>query len=278
MFNKMNVGIVALSLVVFASALNVDARNVFVFKRGDGQLMKDSAISRHGSALAESLTSSSAELSLESICQMCLEVSRGVEKLLSDPSLPEKVHLFASDACHLLPKDLEVKCVEMLNSYANQAILFLQTYFSEKVLCNSTGICPADTVSIPDSVRNDQLVLRTWISDVMIERGGVSLIKLPQQESSSEISDSKNCDTCHAIMDELRNGLEDPEFKIKVIKALLNACKNTGNHVNQCKRMVVEYGPMIMSKFKRYLVNNDPCYSVHVCEAPTSFASVTKVD
>ncbi|KAK9082213.1 hypothetical protein Syun_031662 [Stephania yunnanensis] len=99
MLNKMNVGIVALSLVVLALALNVDARNAFVFKRGDG-----------------------------------------VEKLLSDPSLPEKVHLFASDACHLLPKDLEVKCVEMLDSYANQAILFLQTYFSEKVLCNSTGI------------------------------------------------------------------------------------------------------------------------------------------
>ncbi|KAK9156248.1 hypothetical protein Sjap_003728 [Stephania japonica] len=274
----MNVGIVALSLLVIASALRVDARNVFVFKRDDGQLMKVSAISRQGSAEAESLTSSSAELSLKSICQTCLEVSRDVERLLSDPSLQEKVHLFASDVCHLLPKDLEVKCVEMLGSYANQAILFLQTYFSEKVLCNSTGICPAGTVSVSGSVRNDQLILRTWISDVMIKRGGASLIRLPQPESSSEISDSKNCDTCHAIIDEFRNDLEDPEFKIKVIKALLDACKNTGNHVNQCKRMVIEYGPMIMSKFERYLVNNDPCYSVHVCEAPTSFASVTKVD
>nr|DAD43965.1 TPA_asm: hypothetical protein HUJ06_002195 [Nelumbo nucifera] len=98
-----------------------------------------------GSEVSASRVLPSTELSSDLICFSCLEASRMVEKVLNDPELPDKISMLRNEVCHVLPTDLRVKCDEILEMYTNQAIVFLQVYFSEENLCNSTGLCPSDS-------------------------------------------------------------------------------------------------------------------------------------
>ncbi|XP_043690110.1 uncharacterized protein LOC122640893 isoform X3 [Telopea speciosissima] len=84
-----------------------------------------------------------------------------------------------------------------------------------------------------------------------------------------KVSDDKSCAACHAAMEDIRDDLEDPEMKIKVIKILLKACNNVENHVKECKRMVMEYGPLIMANIGKFLDDNDFCSIVHICKPST---------
>ncbi|KAJ4977062.1 hypothetical protein NE237_002168 [Protea cynaroides] len=215
---------------------------------------------------------SSEGLSPEFICQSCLEVSRKTVKALSDPLLPEKLSTFVDDACHILPSDMRVKCVKMLGTHINQAIVFLQDYFSEENLCNSTGLCPSNANTFP--MLNLGKDLHLTIARDLLTKPAVNLRLQPEMQISSsmlqkftnEISDDKSCAGCHAAMEEIRDGFEDPRMKIKLLKILLKACDNVENHVKECKRMVMEYGPLIMANIGKFLSDNDFCTMVHICK------------
>ncbi|KAG9438958.1 hypothetical protein H6P81_019123 [Aristolochia fimbriata] len=182
---------------------------------------------------------SSEEISPEFVCLSCLQVSREVEKVLTDPTLLEKAGTVSADICNLMPSSYQVKCMEMSEMYVRQAILFLQGYFSEENLCNSTGLCPEAASSL--------LHLST-----------VEEIKVP---------DERSCSTCRNAVAQLQQDLDDPELKIKVIRALLKACENTGDHAKECKKIVFKYGPLILANLDKYLTDTDLCYTLHLCDS-----------
>ncbi|XP_043690109.1 uncharacterized protein LOC122640893 isoform X2 [Telopea speciosissima] len=266
----MNMRIIALFFALFVSLIYVDARHVFSTQ--DSGKFSENGVT---SVKIQPAVRSSKGISPEFICLSCLEVSRNTVQALSDPLLPEKVSTFVNDACHILPSDMRVKCVEMLGMHIDQAIVFLQDYFSEENLCNSTGLCLSNANSFP--MLNLDKDLHLSLSHDFLSKPAVHPRPLPKVQISSsmlqkftnKVSDDKSCAACHAAMEDIRDDLEDPEMKIKVIKILLKACNNVENHVKECKRMVMEYGPLIMANIGKFLDDNDFCSIVHICKPST---------
>ncbi|XP_043701816.1 prosaposin-like [Telopea speciosissima] len=264
----MNTRTVPLFFAFLVSLVYVDARHIF----SDSGKLADTGVT---SVQIQPVFRSSEGLSPELICLSCLEVSRKTVKAISDPLLPEKVSAFVNDACQILPSDMRVKCVEMLEMNINQAIVFLKDYFSEEKLCNSTGLCPtnANTFSLLIFGKD----LRLSLDRDLLSKPAMNTRLLPKEQIASsmlqkftnKISENKSCAACHAAIEDIRNDLEDPKMKIKVIRILLKACENVENNIKECKRMVLKYGPLILANLEKYLSNNDLCSMAHICKPMT---------
>ncbi|OIC44760.1 hypothetical protein A7L55_21050 [Acinetobacter baumannii] len=57
---------------------------------------------------------------------------------------------------------------------------------------------------------------------------------------------------------------------------LLDGCKRVAGHEQECKKLVFEYGPLILTNLEKYLDSNDICSKIHVCEDATRDAG--KID
>jgi len=78
-----------------------------------------------------------------------------------------------------------------------------------------------------------------------------------------------NCDVCESAIIEIETHLKDPETKMKVIEMLLDGCKRVPVHEQECKKLVFEYGPLLLTNLEKYLDSNDICSQIHVCEHAT---------
>uniref|UniRef100_A0A0C9RXJ5 TSA: Wollemia nobilis Ref_Wollemi_Transcript_5758_1687 transcribed RNA sequence n=1 Tax=Wollemia nobilis TaxID=56998 RepID=A0A0C9RXJ5_9CONI len=85
--------------------------------------------------------------------------------------------------------------------------------------------------------------------------------------SSLSLKLEQNCDLCRAAMSEVKAELEDPETKMKMIEMMLDGCKRVPTYTKECKRLVFEYGPVILTNMEKYLDSNDICSELHVCES-----------
>uniref|UniRef100_A0A0D6R2G8 Saposin B-type domain-containing protein n=1 Tax=Araucaria cunninghamii TaxID=56994 RepID=A0A0D6R2G8_ARACU len=85
--------------------------------------------------------------------------------------------------------------------------------------------------------------------------------------SSLSLKQEQNCDLCRAAMSEVKAELEDPETKMKMIEMMLEGCKRVPTYTKECKRLVFEYGPLILTNMEKYLDSNDICSELHVCES-----------
>jgi len=54
---------------------------------------------------------------------------------------------------------------------------------------------------------------------------------------------------------------------------LLSKVFSNGEFLLQCKRMVFEYGPLIIVKAEKYLKTTDICTTLHVCPASTAISN-----
>ncbi|ESW06679.1 hypothetical protein PHAVU_010G067500 [Phaseolus vulgaris] len=57
------------------------------------------------------------------------------------------------------------------------------------------------------------------------------------------------------------------------MEALLKACNSMDQLAKKCKRMVFEYGPLIIVKAEKYLKTTDICTALHVCPASTAVSN-----
>ncbi|XP_057813652.1 uncharacterized protein LOC131027599 [Cryptomeria japonica] len=80
------------------------------------------------------------------------------------------------------------------------------------------------------------------------------------------LKEQQNCDLCRAAISEIKSELEDPETKMKVIEIMLDSCKRVPAYAKECKKLVFEYGPIILTNMEKYLDSNDICSEIHVCE------------
>ena len=78
-----------------------------------------------------------------------------------------------------------------------------------------------------------------------------------------------NCDVCESAIIEIEMHLKDPETKMKVIEMLLNGCKRVPGHEQECRKLVFEYGPLLLTNLEKYLDSNDIFSQIHVCEHAT---------
>ncbi|KAK2379404.1 prosaposin [Trifolium repens] len=77
-----------------------------------------------------------------------------------------------------------------------------------------------------------------------------------------------SCGFCKDTVRELLVELNDPDTKLEIMEKLLKACNSMENHTKECKRMVFEYGPLILINAEKFLKTNDICTTIHAC--PTS--------
>ncbi|KAL4201249.1 hypothetical protein AMTRI_Chr02g215110 [Amborella trichopoda] len=227
------------------------------------------------------------EFPLEFICNACLEALRLAEKVLADPEFLENIKKCAGDICSLLPSNLQGECEESFKSYIEKAVVFLQEYLSGERLCNSTGLCPGYGETISNNERNIQLnfgsfynKLSSMLRETLLEVANMAY----QRQEQSEVLNEKNhsstvllrfnekasgnisCDACHRAIDEMEKDLRNPVTKLKLIKILLQACEEVQDHVKECKKLVLEYVPLILVNLEKYLKNNDICAMLHVCK------------
>ncbi|KAK6943390.1 Saposin-like type B, region 1 [Dillenia turbinata] len=97
----------------------------------------------------------------------------------------------------------------------------------------------------------------------------VNLCELMASASSSIKQDS--CGLCHRAVDEVIERLKDPDTQLEIIEVLLKACDAMENYVKKCKKLVFEYGPLILANAEQFLESTDICTALHACEK--SFAS-----
>eukprot|EP00262_Sarcandra_glabra_P015836 TRINITY_DN4983_c0_g1_i1.p1 TRINITY_DN4983_c0_g1~~TRINITY_DN4983_c0_g1_i1.p1 ORF type:complete len:326 (-),score=45.72 TRINITY_DN4983_c0_g1_i1:143-1120(-) len=284
--------IVRFIVAALVASVCVDARNVFVFDNAEKATFLQDALSLRGlsvSYIALEKKFPSEGLPPDFICNSCLAVSRKAEMVLNDPKLLDKAAEITKDICHMLPSDLQVQCVETSAMYVDESILFLQEYFREETLCCSTGLCPGNpnSVSYASFSKNKQLfdlgsvnelMSKAWKRVYAEKKGGTSkaweqswlvaekpLLHTTLHSFTNMLSDDQSCTTCRNAMNEILDDLKNPETKLKVIKVLLKACESLENHVTQCKKLVFEYGPLILTNLEKYLSNNDLCLTIHVC-------------
>ncbi|KAK1383411.1 Saposin B domain-containing protein [Heracleum sosnowskyi] len=79
-----------------------------------------------------------------------------------------------------------------------------------------------------------------------------------------------SCEFCQKTVAEALLKLKDPETELELVKMLLKVCNSVKGYEKQCKKMVFEYGPVILMNAEHLLESNDVCTMLHACESPTS--------
>ncbi|KAE8718276.1 putative Cytochrome P450 [Hibiscus syriacus] len=91
-------------------------------------------------------------------------------------------------------------------------------------------------------------------------------VKLCQKVAliSSQIREN-SCGVCHRAVSEVLTKLKDPDTQLEIIEILLKACNSVQNYVKKCKKMVFEYGPLILVNAEHFLETTDICTILHAC-------------
>ncbi|KAF5471451.1 hypothetical protein F2P56_008240 [Juglans regia] len=79
-----------------------------------------------------------------------------------------------------------------------------------------------------------------------------------------------SCGLCHRTVSEIIVKLKDPDTQLEIIELLLKACNSVENYVKKCKRMVFEYGPLILANAEKFLETTDICTVLHACNSPAA--------
>ncbi|KAK6255578.1 hypothetical protein SCA6_016883 [Theobroma cacao] len=81
---------------------------------------------------------------------------------------------------------------------------------------------------------------------------------------SSQIRED-SCGMCHRAIAEVLIKLKDPDTQLDIIELLLKGCDSMQNYVKKCKRIVFEYGPLILTNAEQFLETTDVCTILHAC-------------
>lgn len=76
-----------------------------------------------------------------------------------------------------------------------------------------------------------------------------------------------DCATCRFVILELKRKLKDPMTQKKVLDALMNGCNRVQNHVDECKALVVEYGPFFLANLDKILDSQALCCKAGFCKS-----------
>lgn len=75
------------------------------------------------------------------------------------------------------------------------------------------------------------------------------------------------CSLCHRVVVDILMKLKDPDTQMGIIKVLLEECKKMGNYAQECKRLIFQYGPLILANGEKFLETTDICAYMHACQA-----------
>ncbi|TVU27332.1 hypothetical protein EJB05_29935 [Eragrostis curvula] len=83
----------------------------------------------------------------------------------------------------------------------------------------------------------------------------------------SNVRTGSTCVFCRHLLDKIMSKLKDPDAEFEIIQILLKECSKIEGHVQQCKRLVLQYIPLILVNGEKFLEKNDVCALVQACDA-----------
>ncbi|KAA0050414.1 hypothetical protein IC582_019925 [Cucumis melo] len=83
----------------------------------------------------------------------------------------------------------------------------------------------------------------------------------------SSLFQDHNCEFCHQTISKILDKLKDPDTQIEILQTLLSLCDSINYRVKECKKLVFEYGPLILANSEKILEQTDICKAIHACPA-----------
>ncbi|KAL6906001.1 hypothetical protein ACP4OV_003602 [Aristida adscensionis] len=184
-----------------------------------------------GPIYKEQIASSKIPVHLKSgspLCSTCENFANKAVSYLSEKQTQDLIMEILHDACSQT-FSFEQKCVELMDNYAT--LMFAKiTEIKPEELCKKYGLC----------------------KDVALFSG---------------VKSDSTCVFCHHLLDEVMSKLKDPDAEFEIIQILLKECNKIEGHVQQCKRLVLQYIPLILVNGEKFLEKNDVCALVQACPA-----------
>ncbi|KAJ8457878.1 hypothetical protein OPV22_030804 [Ensete ventricosum] len=163
----------------------------------------------------------------EKLCTLCEEYASQAINYLSENETQTQIISRLHESCSQL-HSFKRQCISLVDYYV--PILFVEiSTISPEQLCEKVNLC-------------EEAVL----------------VNLPKHDDA--------CTLCHNIVAEILTKLQDPDRQLEVIEILLKGCNKMGNYAKKCKKMVLEYGPLILINAENFLQKNDVCAAIRACQ------------
>ncbi|XP_074578371.1 uncharacterized protein LOC141834878 [Curcuma longa] len=163
----------------------------------------------------------------EKFCTLCEEFASQALYYLGKNETQTQVISILYKACSKL-HSLEQQCVTLVDYYA-------PLFFSEVSMISPEQFC--DKVNLCN---------------------GSDQVSLPKNDNA--------CTLCQDILGEVLSKLQDPDTELEVIEILLKGCNKMENFVQKCKKLVFQYGPLLLANAEKLLEKTDICTSIHACK------------
>ncbi|XP_020234099.1 prosaposin isoform X2 [Cajanus cajan] len=167
------------------------------------------------------------------VCALCEEYATEALDYLNDKENQRKIIDALHNTCYQL-LSFKQQCIELVDDYASHFFSEIASVLPGE-LCKQVHLCQSANVS--------------------------SQVK------------GNSCGSCKDSVAALLVKLNDPDTKLEIIEALLTACNSMEKMEKKCKRMVFEYGPMILVKAEKFLKTTDICTVLHACPASIAVSS-----
>lgn len=198
-----------------------------------------------------------------------------VETEVSDVSVLEKTHPDAHVTEGVARNELCVLCEE----YAGEALTYLAENKTQTEIISTLH----KSCSKLHSLEQQCITLVDYYAPLFfLEISSVQPGEFCQKVDLCEpvvtytrLLSKDSCGLCQQTMAEVLTKLKDPDTQLEIIELLLKGCNSVQNYVKKCKRMVFEYGPLILANTEQFLETNDLCTVLHACKSPAQIPLVS---
>ncbi|XP_074587200.1 uncharacterized protein LOC141843072 [Curcuma longa] len=163
----------------------------------------------------------------ERFCTVCEEFASQAMHYLGENETQAQIISTLHQACSKM-HSLKQQCVILVDYYAPLFFLEVSTVSPEQ-FCDKVNLCD--------------------------ETAQVSLLK-----------SGDACTLCQNVLGEVLSKLQDPDTELEVIEILLKGCNKMENFAQKCKKLVFQYGPLILANAEKFLEKTDICTSIHACK------------
>ncbi|CAL9138525.1 unnamed protein product [Musa acuminata var. zebrina] len=193
------------------------------------------------------IQSESSIIKNEKLCTLCEDFTSKALYYLGENETQTQVISTLHKACSTL-HSFEQQCIALVDYYAPIFFLEVSTVSPEQ-FCEKVNLC-GETVVMQLPKRDDACSL---CHNVVVE----VLVKLKDPDTELEVLETllKGC-----------SKMENFAQKLEVLETLLKGCSKMENFVQKCKKLVFQYGPLILADAEKFLETNDVCTAIHACK------------
>ncbi|KAJ4772918.1 hypothetical protein LUZ62_063439 [Rhynchospora pubera] len=171
-------------------------------------------------------------------CQTCEQFATEALLYLEKNQTETEIIAVLHQACSKLD-NFEEECVVLVDYYSPLLFTEIEKISPEK-FCEKIHFCISEEVSMASNIR----------------------------QKIEELSDD-TCSICEEVVEQVVNKLKDPDTEFEILEILLKGCNKAENFVQKCKRLVLQYGPLFLSRLEKFLEKRDVCTIIHACKSST---------